>query len=363
MIKIFQAREELEFYSLSKIKALGADFNLLYGERSNGKSFAVKEECFKHFLETGGEMAIIRRYETEISKAKLERYFADTAKYVEKWSGGRYNEIYIYSGQIFVALNVDGKHTNAKRWGYAFALNLAQSYSSNSFPDIDHVILEEFISLDGTYLPNELFNFLHILSTIARRRNVVAYLIANSISRLSPYWREYGVDEFILTQEQGTIGLIERETDGGIQRVAVEYCANTKSRSRMFVNRRDEMINGGKWLTKQYPKLPFDISLAESLYTFIVEYNTALFMVQYISYDGNYCLYVTPKTSPIKPNTRVVSNRSSVDPFYSMGFRPINSKERAIFDLIKNGKVFYCDNMTGTEFNESIKNLSKLVIF
>lgn len=362
-MKIFQAKDTQKFYSLERINELKALINLIYGERSNGKSFAVKEDCFKHFLKTGGEMAIVRRYETEISKAKLERYFADTAKYIEEWSGGLYNELYVYAGQVFVALNVDGKHTNAKRWAYSFALNLAQSYSSNAFPDIDRVVLEEFISLDGTYLPNELFNFLHILSTIARRRDVIVYLLANSISRLSPYWREYGVEDFVLSQEQGTIGLVERETDGGIQRVAIEYCANTAGRSRMFTNKRDGMINGGKWLTKEYPKLPFDITLAESLYTFIVEYNTALFMVQYIVYNGNYCLYVTPKTTAIKPNTRVVSNRSSVYPLYSLGFKPLNAKERAVFDMIKNGKVFYCDNMTGTEFNESIKNLSKLAIF
>lgn len=363
-MKIFKAKEKRQFYSLEKIAKLNADYNLIYGEKANGKSFAVKEECFRHWLETGAEFALIRRYETEISKFKLERYISDTALHVEEWSGGVYNELYVYSGQIYACYkDIDGKRRNAKRWGYSFALNLAQSYSGAGFPNVDRVILEEFISLDGTYLPNELFNFNHIISTIARKRNIKVYMLANSISRLSPYWREYGIEEFIPNQEQGTIGLIERETDGGKQTVAVEYCANTENVSKMFSGARQDMINQGKWLTKEMPHLPFDKSEAETLYLFVVEYNTNLFMVEYLEYNSEYCLFVTPKTTDIKPETRVVSNRSSSNPLYSLGFRPLNVKERLIFDLIKNGKIFYCDNMTGTEFQESVKNLSKLAIF
>lgn len=362
-MKIFKSKKDSDFYSLDNIKALNADYNLIYGERSNGKSFAVKKECLLHFIETGGQTALIRRYETEISKSKLEQYFADTAKHISEWTNGEFNELYVYSGCVYIALNVDGKHTDAKKWVYSFALNLAQNYSSNSFPDIDRIILEEFISLDGTYLNNELFAFNHVLSTIVRRRNVICYLLANAISRLSPYWREYGVSDFVLEQEQGTIGLIERETEGGIQRVAIEYCANTRGRSRMFVNKRAEMINGGKWLTREYPKLPFNIQEAERLYAFVVEYNTARYMVEYIQFKGNYCLYVTPKTTDIKPHTRVISNFSSIEPLYSYGFRPINQKERLIFDMLKNGKTFYSDNMTGTEFNDIIKNLNRLAVF
>lgn len=363
-MKIFEAKEKRDYYSVEKIRSLEADYNIIYGERSNGKSFSAKEECFKHFMETGGQLALIRRYDTEISKSKLEQYFADTAKYIEKWSGGIYNELYVYNGRVYVAYNENGKHTNARIWCYSFALNIAQGYSSNAFPDVDRVILEEFISLDGSYLPTELFKFNHILSTVLRRRdNYVIYLIANSISRLSPYWREYGVDEIVNSQEQGTIALIERETEGGIQRVAVEYCANTNLLTRLFSGKRQEMINGGKWLTKEFPKLPFPEDMAETLYIFVVEYNNSLFMVRYVIYDECYCLYVTPKTTPIKKDTRVISNFSNASPYYSLGFRPINAQERAVFDLMKNGKVFYCDNLTGTEFNECIKNLSKMAIF
>lgn len=353
-----------QYYKLDNIAPINADYNLIYGEKANGKSFAVKEECVKHFLETGGECAIIRRYDTEISKFKLERYVSDTAQYISEWSNGLYNDMYVYNKQIFLC-NKDGtgKIKNTKRWAYSFALNLAQGYSGNGYPNVDRVILEEFISLDGTYLPNELFNYNHVISTIARRRDIKTYMLANSISRMSPYWREYGVDEFIPTQQQGTVGVIERETDGGIQIVAVEYCDNTENVSRMFAGERGEMINRGKWLTKQMPHLPFSRADCDVLYSFVVEYNTFKFWVEYVSYNGQYCLYVTPKTTAIKPNTRVVSNFSSADNLYSYGFRPLNARERLVFDLIRNGKIFFCDNMTGTEFNEAVKNLGKLAIF
>lgn len=363
-MKIFEAKAKRKYYRLDEILKLNANYNLIYGEKSNGKSFAVKEECLKHFLETGGEMAIIRRYDTEISKFKLERYISDTALHLEEWSGGEYNDIYVYSGQIYICnKDKNGNRTRSRRWGYSFAINLAQNYSGNGFPLVDRIILEEFISLDGFYLPNELFNFNHIISTIARRRDIKTYMLANSISRLSPYWREYGIDDFIPKQEQGTIGLIERQTDGGTQLVAVEFCANTEACSKMFAGARGDMINKGKWLTKEMPHLPFNRESAEVLYSFVVEYNTTKFLVEYLVYNGLFCLYVTPKTTEIKSNTRVVSNCSSAEMLYSYGFRALNNKERLIFDMIKNGKVFYCDNMTGTEFNECIKNLNKIAIF
>ena len=33
-----------EYYNLKQIKKVGADINIIIGQRSNGKSYAVKEE-------------------------------------------------------------------------------------------------------------------------------------------------------------------------------------------------------------------------------------------------------------------------------------------------------------------------------
>ena len=72
--------------------------------------------------------------------------------------------------------------------------------------------------------------------------------------------------------------------------------------------------------------------------------------------SDNVFWYVQPKTSEIKENTRVISNKFSVNPLYSTGFnRPINENERRVFEMFNKGKVRYSDNLTGTEFDNCMK--------
>lgn len=363
MAKIINNYNKGDYYSDDKITSLNAQYNLIYGERANGKSFAVKARALKNFFARQEECVLVRRYEVDIKRGALETYWQDMQPYISEWSDGKYNYLYCYAGDLYVCNRVDGKNTNAAKFGYARALSKAQSYSGGQYPNVTIVILEEYISLDGVYLPNELFLFTHLLSTISRRRDVVVYLLANSVSRLSPYWREYGVEDVIRTQKQGTIALIERTlSSGDVQTVAVEYCSNTAKRSKMFAANRDAMINGGKWLTQQQPHLDIDISLCDVLYDFVIEYQESRYYVRYMCYRDSTFLYVVPKTTSIQPNTRVISDTSNISHYYTRGLRPINQRERQIFEMLYNGKTFFCDNLTGTEFAECLRNLRSISI-
>lgn len=358
-MKVINNKRALEHYRLNAIDKVDAVYNLIYGEKSNGKSYAVKERVLENFIERGEQMVLVRRYDSELRKSRLDSYWSDMP--IDVISGGKYNEIYSYGGDLYVAFNEGGKRRNAARFGYARALNVAQSYSGTEYPQVTVILLEEFISLDGRYLPNELFLFNHIISTVARRRTIKVYCLANTLSRLSPYWREFSVDEVVKNQEQGTICVINRETiEGDTQRVAIEYCANTKGRSLMFAGARGAMINEGKWLVREQPKLPKPYSQWESAYLFIVQYGDYLYKVEYLISENDYCLYVTPKTTPIKPNTRVISDRPSPNPFYTLGMFPIVAEERQIFNLFNIGKVFYSDNQTGTEFKECLESMRRI---
>ncbi len=362
-MKLLKSKQTGDFYSLSNIDKIDADINLIYGERSNGKSFAVKvERCLREFLNNGDEFVLVRRYDTDIKREKINSYFSDLLadNRLEKISNGKYNDIYCYSNVVYLAHNENGKRTDNIKWGYVRALNVAQTYSGTQYPNVTTFFLEEFISIDGRYLPNELFLFNHLLSTVARRRNIKVYLLANSISRISPYWREFGIEKIIRTQEQGTICVITRQTDDGEQKIAVEYCANTTGRSRMFSGKRAEMINEGKWLVAAQPRLPVSIDEYDVAYSFVVEYKINRFLVQYLVRNDSYCLYVTPKTTDIKSETRVISDKYSDSPYYTLGFKPLTRAESAIFQLMDYGKIFFSDDQTGTEFDTCVKNMRRI---
>ena len=53
----------MKFYTLTKIKRKKAVYNMIFGERSNGKTYATLYEGLEKFLNTGGEqMVYLRRW-------------------------------------------------------------------------------------------------------------------------------------------------------------------------------------------------------------------------------------------------------------------------------------------------------------
>ena len=349
-----------EYYRLTNILKHNAAYNLIYGERSNGKSYAVKEYCIKRFVERGEQFVIIRRYKTDVTKALSDIYFADMP--IEDLTGGKYNCIYTQSGRVYMAfLDEDGKRKNPAICGFIRALAEAQRYSSGAYNTVQNIVLEEFISLDGKYLPNEIMLFRHIISTIARKRTVNVFMIANTISRLSPYFREFGVKN-IEQQAMGTIDDYYISAEGGEVKIACEYCDNSTTRSKMFFGADSKMTNEGKWLTREYPHITVDmLEKSTEIFCFIVEYNTTKFMCRVMqnAETNAIFLYITPKTTSIKDYTTVYTNQVTENPYYKRGLTPTTARERDILALIDT-RAFFSDNLTGTEFSETVKKLRQI---
>ena len=63
------------YYALKRILKEHADYNIIFGERSNGKSFAVEEYGIDNYIERGEQMAIIRREDTDLESANSNETF------------------------------------------------------------------------------------------------------------------------------------------------------------------------------------------------------------------------------------------------------------------------------------------------
>ena len=50
-----------QYYSLAKIKSKKALYNIIIGERSNGKTYAVQYESLNDYIKDGKQLALIRR--------------------------------------------------------------------------------------------------------------------------------------------------------------------------------------------------------------------------------------------------------------------------------------------------------------
>ena len=59
-------RKENKYYSLDKILSKDCDYNLIIGERSNGKTYALLEYSIKQFYTKGEQTALLRRWKEDI---------------------------------------------------------------------------------------------------------------------------------------------------------------------------------------------------------------------------------------------------------------------------------------------------------
>lgn len=348
-----------EYYRLDNALSLAWEYLILLGEKSNGKSYAVKEFVIKDYLENGHKFVYMRRHQLDCKMSDVIAYFADAP--VEKLTHGKYNCINVYQGNIFLSKhdNKTNKYKNGDCIGRYVYLIGYHHFASQAFPDVYNIIYEEFVT-DGSYLNNEPALLQRFVSTILRDRNGKVILCGNTINRVCPYFGEWSLSK-VMKQKQGTIDIYEFHSDGPdgedkVTRVAVELCNSSKSPSTMFFGQAQRMIQGGKWETHEYPKLPDDIIRYKQIYELLLsdcgfEFELKLMMDPK---SGGLFVYIIPHWD-VKIFTRIITDEFSVNPFVTSGFMD-NKAEKMMRSLLYDNKVCYYDNLTGEDFTQTLKN-------
>lgn len=201
-----------------------------------------------------------------------------------------------------------------------------------------------------------------IISTIARREYVRVFLIGNTISRLCPYFEEWQLTH-IKTQKQGTIEIYRQFTNQYDEKtgepivvtIAVEYCENTGSNSKMFFGKKSEMITTGVWETDTYPHLPEKFEHYDVIYQIYYKYTSFKFMINLIRHKETKetLLYVYPATKNIPKNCkRIVTDDFTSNPLATYNLTDLLKYDSMIMDMIKNKKITFSDNLCGTEFTQ-----------
>jgi hypothetical protein len=356
-----------KYYNIDKLLKVGADYNILLGERSNGKSYQVKTTVAltQSWNDQNKKFIYLRRWDVDCKTNLVEQYFLDAP--VSAITDGECTGIICYQGKMFFA-----KQDEKEKWikiriaGYIRALSQAEHYKSGAYNDVENILFEEFIT-DNYYLPDEPTKLMQFVSTVARRRKIHVYMVGNSISRICPYFKEWQLTKTI-KQEQGTIEVYYMETtefdeDGKpiIVTIAVEFCANSGHNSKMFFGTSAGMITSGAWQTKEMPHLPGnrdrDYHLMHTIYLCVEEFK---FQCEFLQQKetGIVCWYVKPKTTKLKQNDRIIVDRCRLyNQYTTIGFVPLAPTEQLAFSILKEGKIFYCDNLTGTDFEVCMRKM------
>lgn len=348
-----------KYYRLTNMDKIDAQYKILLGENSNGKSYAVKERVVIDAYKNGVKFVYMRRYELESKPKMIEQYFSDCPVYAI--TGGEYSIISCWQGQIYLANMENNKVVRGVAIGWYVYLSGYEHFKSMPYPNVGNVIFEEFVTL-RMYLDNEPSLLQMFISIIARRRKITVYMVANTISRVCPYFVEWELRN-VPKQKQGTIDIYEHDTDNFYEngekvviKIAVEFCENSGKNSKMFFGKVAETITGGVWKSEEQPHLENDLREYNVLYELVLSHMGFSFVIQLINNsDGATMLYCYPYTYKRRID-RVITKVVSESPFVTNNFND-SKAEVLIRKLLSQKKIFFSDNMTGTDFWNVLNNI------
>ncbi len=349
-----------KYYDISHLTKDYPDalYYVVFGERSNGKTYSALDYALERYFKHGEQFAYIRRFGEDVKKKNLSTLF--DAHIVNgrilKLSNMEFNLV-DYTSNRFTPYNYseDGKILKSKEpIGYAFDLNAMEHHKSTSYPKVTTVIFDEFLSRQG-YLTNEFVLFMNTLSTIIRdRSNVKIFMIGNTVNKYCPYFAEMGLTH-VKDQRPGTVD-IYTYADTGLS-VAVEYCDPMARRGGKssdvyfaFDNPQLKMITSGSWEIAIYPHLVERFRPKDVAFQFFIIFDEAILHCEIVTTDNSYFMFVHPKTTPIKDDKKdiVYTNIPSQRWNYRIGLTKLTDNlSRKIMLLINENRVFYSDNETG----------------
>ena len=374
-------------YSIDNIDKEGANVNLIWGERSNGKSYQVKHKkgvipflkdterfydryydkgnIIKEAQEKGNRFILMRRFKEEINAAWIESYFSDVD--LESLTDGEYNMITMFRRELYLTYYDVETHKSKRgaKIGYAVSLSTEQNYAGGSYLDVSDIIFEEFMSRT-TYLhdePNKLLNF---YSTVDRKRGTTKmWLVGNTITRVCPYIQEWGLNTIIFKQKQGeikTLWIPTSDLDDDFKpievKLAVEHCKSTGASSYVFGTHAG-MLNKGEWQSDPQPKLPKSYKEYKCLFRFAFHYKTFTWLCEYLmdKESKDVIWFIYPYSGKLKDNIIVFSDMIKTSPYWQKDIYNPLIRNKTLIDLFKTfreNRIFYATDLCGTEFKQSI---------
>lgn len=347
----------MEFYSLEPILKENAQYNIIIGERSNGKTYAVLAYMLEHYWYKKEKSAYIRRWKEDYRGKRGGQLFAGHSEYISQLTKGEWDQVSYYSGKWYLArmdkeLNKIVKDEVA--FCYAFAINDMEHDKSASYPDVTTIAFDEFLTRQY-YLKDEFVLFSNVISTIVRYRdNVKIFMMGNTVNKYCPYFKEMGL-KHVGDMKPGTIEVVKFGKKGKL-RVAVERCKSTNEKSKKsnvyfaFDNPALEMIKGGAWEIDIHPHLTMEYTKRDIMFSYFIDFDDQLLQAEIVTTQGCTFTYIHRKTSPIKNPDRdlIFSLQYDPRPNWIRNIRkPTSDIAQKISYFFRAEKVFYQDNEVG----------------
>ena len=221
------------YFTLQKILSYNALINIILGERGVGKSYDAKKFVAKRFINKDEEFVYLRRYKTELKEAMKNSNFW------QQILNDKDNEMKDLMDKHKFSNDKNTMFIDGKICGYAIPLSVANILKSSTYDKVTTIIFDEFIIDKGNYhyLQNEVIQFLDVIETVARLRNIRVIMLGNAISITNPYFTFFNLSLPYNTD-------IKTFKDGLI---AVQYVKNLQYREVKKQTRFGKLIDGTEY--------------------------------------------------------------------------------------------------------------------
>ena len=342
------------WYSFKNIHKYQAIYNMVIGQRSNGKTYAFKQQALENYIKKGDRCAYIRRYDTDIRPKHLSALFDVHIDYIKKATKNKWNAVDYKKNGFYLCIKEDGKVLVSDNQPFCdvYALNTWESAKGADNGPVTTICFDEFMTRKA-YLTQEFVIFQNILSSIIRDRdNVTIYMLANTVNKYCPYFKEIGLSH-VPDMKPGEIELYTFGESG--LTVAVEMCAESDKTKKVkkffaFDNPQLEMITSGKWEIALYPHPPTEVTKEDIVKKFYIVFDNKIIcgdIMQTEQYLFILYHYHTGNHTPDKNDIMYLEQHDGMI-MHCMYLTEIRTEaHRLIVDLIKTGREFYTNNEVG----------------
>lgn len=243
-----------DYYDPRPLLGKDGDINVIWGQRSNGKSYSYLKLALETYKETGRTFVYCRRWAEDIAVKSMTKLLSPLP-ITEIFGEGV--SVRFYRGAF--ELVHDDPEEPTETLGWAVALNQVAHTKSQTFVGVKVIILDEFLQLKTERVLRDEFDaWEQTISTITRTlQDVKIFILGNSVCKYTPYFTPYGIDPN--SMRQGDIKVIDLPNETGEPtRVVAEWCKyNPKigQRTSKYV-RGSKMAKTGEWEIQDVANIP-----------------------------------------------------------------------------------------------------------
>lgn len=354
-----------DYYSLDKILSEGSTYNVIIGQRSNGKTYDSISRALEVFLKEEIPSAYIRRYDESLTHANIFKLCSAHINDLIIMSNGKWNN-FSYESKTFYLVLVDDEGKKVRKsepFLYCMGLNSWEHKKGQDRGNIKYVIFDEFLTRD-TYLNDEYAKFMNLLSSLIRDRpDVTIIMLGNTVNKYCPYFNKFKIN--MKEIKQGVIYNFRY----GETTLSLEYCREYKNTTKVnkkyfdFPEKSLEMIKKGYWEINSYPHLyngkRDECELIDSIYIHFSD--NVLRWDLLIDAGKNIISFISPSVFEKALNSEKIfltkDSLTLLDSRWCFGEIPHTQLTKYLIGTWKNNKMYFATDEVGDTFENFMKSI------